>query len=260
MVRNTASPIPYYQFERLLEDARVRHAVFTRLGGVSATPYATLNLGRTVGDTVAAVEENHRLALEAVDLKREETVSCYQVHGARVGLVGRGHLRTVQPATDALVTAEPGTWLLMRFADCVPVLLFDPAVPAVGLAHAGWRGIVAGVIDSTVRAMAHRLGCEPARMWAGIGPAIRACCYTVDTTTAAAVAAACPGDAGLVRNYGENTHLDLPAAVASQLRRAGVGDIEDGGLCTACHTDEFYSHRAERGRTGRFGIVIGLAA
>jgi len=258
MLRTTTDSIPYYQFERLVQEHQLEHAVFTRLGGVSATPFAMLNLGRTVGDPVDAVEENHRRALGTLGLERRQTVSCYQVHSARVGLVGKGHQGTVQPATDALVTAAPGVWLLLRFADCVPVLLFDPLTPAVGLAHAGWRGIVAGVLSATVDTMARRLGSDPARMCAAIGPAIGACCYEVDARTAEAVAAACPADAEVVRRNMGSVHLDLPAAARSQLVAAGVGEVENAGLCTACHVDEFFSHRAERGHTGRFGIIVGL--
>ncbi len=258
MLRTTTDGITWYRFEGPGDDQRLRHAVFTRLGGVSEGPFAALNLGRTVGDRVDAVEENHRRALAALGLERERAVSCFQVHGARVGEVGRGHLGTVQPATDALITSSPGTWLLMRFADCVPVLLVDPGVPAVGMAHAGWRGIVAGVLGATVDAMAGRLGCVPARMWAGIGPAIGGCCYRVDTSTAAAVSGACPAGAAVASSRAGHVYLDLPAAASAQLHAAGVGTVEDAGLCTACHVDEFFSHRADHGRTGRFGAVLGI--
>jgi YfiH family protein len=252
--------ITRYEFERLANDGRVVHAVFTRLGGVSAPPYASLNLGRTVGDRVEAVEENHRRALGTLNLALRETASCYQVHGARVGLVGRGHTGTVQPATDALVTAAAGVALLLRFADCAPVLLFAPDVPAVGLAHAGWRGIVAGVVGATVRAMVDRIGCDPARMWAAVGPTIGSCCYEVDAATAAAVARACPDGADVARERSGRPVLDLAAAVRAQLMAAGIAEVEQAGLCTACHVDEFYSHRAEHGHAGRFGVVMGIRA
>ena len=107
--------------------------------------------------------------------------------------------------------------------------------------------------------MAERLGCDPANLWAGIGPTIRSCCYAVGPEVVAAVEAACPPGADVVRDVDGRTYLDLPAAVQAQLRAAGVEQIEDAGLCTACRVDEFFSHRAERGRTGRFGVVIGLS-
>jgi YfiH family protein len=250
--------VPIVRFPRLSAEAGVFHAVFTRAGGVSARPYATLNLGHTVGDELAAVEENHKRALGALGLDGEHVVTCHQVHGARVGVVDRDDLGTVQPATDALVTAQPHVPLLLRFADCVPVLFFDPVCRAVGLAHAGWRGLAARVLPATVAALVDLLGCDPRSLWAGIGPAIGRCCYEVDEATSAQVAAACPPGAEIVERRGQCVHLDLHAAARAQLSAAGVGSIEDSGLCTACRVGEFFSHRAERGRTGRFGIVIGL--
>ena len=175
-----------------------------------------------------------------------------------MGVGGRTHLGDVQPASDALVTAAPAVPLLMRFGDCAPVLLFDPVRRAVGMAHAGWRGVVAGVVGATVQTMTERLGCDPAATWAGVGPTIGPCCYEVGSEVAVAVEAACPPGADVVRAVNGRTHLDLPAAVRAQLRAAGVEQVEDACLCTACRVDEFFSHRADRGRTGRFGVVMGL--
>jgi YfiH family protein len=258
MIRERIDGIVFYRFEALNEANGLVHAVLTRLGGVSQGPYATLNLGHTVGDDLAAVEENHRRALGALGLEPHGTVSPYQVHGAQVGIVGRAHLRTVQPATDALVTAEPAVPLLMRFGDCAPILFFDPARRAVGLAHAGWRGIAADTIGATVRTMREQLGCDPSDLWAGIGPTIGPCCYEVGPEVVSAVQASCPPGADVTHQVNGRTHLDLPAAVQAQLHAAGVTQIEHAGICTACRVDEFFSHRAERGRTGRFGVVIGL--
>ena len=110
------------------------------IGGVSEQPYATLNLGHTVGDDLPAVEENHRRALGVLGWRPGETVSPYQVHSARVGVVQRAHVGTVLPDTDALLTNVPGVPLLMRFADCSSVFFFDLVKRVVGIAHAGWRG------------------------------------------------------------------------------------------------------------------------
>jgi len=258
MLRECTDGVVLYRFEGLSGADGLIHAVLTRIGGVSRGPYATLNLGHTVGDDLAAVEENHRRALSALGLDPRQVVSPYQVHGARVGVVGRGHLGTVQPATDGLVTTAPAVPLLMRFADCAPVLLFDPVRRVVGMAHAGWRGVVAGIVEATIQTMMERLGCNPADLWAGIGPTIGPCCYAVGPEVAAAVEAACPPGAEVVRRADGQTYFDLPAAVQVQLRAAGVEQIEDASLCTACHVEEFFSHRAECGRTGRFGVVVGL--
>ncbi len=258
MIQERIDGIQIYRFEGLSGTEGLVHAVLTRVGGVSQGPYATLNLGHTVGDDLSAVEENHRRALSVLGLDPRRVVSPYQVHSARVGVVGQAHLGTVQPSTDALVTAIPAVPLLMRFGDCAPILFFDPVRRVVGMAHAGWRGVVAGIVGATVRAMTVRLGCDPADLWAGIGPTIGPCCYEVGPEVAAAVKAACPPGAGVVHGVNGRAHLDLPAAVQSQLCAAGVGQIENAGLCTACCVDEFFSHRAERGRTGRFGVVMEL--
>lgn len=258
MLRECTDGVVLYRFEGLSPAEGLTHAVLTRIGGVSRGPYATLNLGHTVGDDLAAVEENHRRALGVLGLEPRQVVSPYQVHGARVGVIGRAHLGTVQPATDALVTIVPAVPLLMRFADCAPVLLFDPVRRGVGMAHAGWRGVVAGVVEATIQTMTERLGCNPADLWAGIGPTIGPCCYAVGPEVAGAMEAASPPGAGVVREADGRTYLDLPAVVEAQLRAAGVGQVEDAHLCTACHVEEFFSHRAERGRTGRFGVVFSI--
>lgn len=258
MIRTHVDGIVLYRFDRLCQAEGVAHAVLTRIGGVSRPPYATLNLCHSDGEDPAAVEENLRRAARALELEPGQFVRPYQVHGARVGVVGRADLGTVHPDTDALVTAAPAVPLLMCFGDCAPVLLFDPVRRAIGMAHAGWRGVVAGAVTATVRTMTEQLGCAPADLWAGIGPTIGPCCYAVGPEVVTAVEAACPSGTGVVRVVGGRVHLDLPAAVQAQLRAAGVEQVEDAGLCTACHVDEFFSHRAEHGRTGRFGVVMGL--
>lgn len=256
MRRECRDGVLLYRFEGLRGFDSVDHAILTRVGGVSDAPFATLNLGHSVGDAPAAVAENHRRALGVVGIDPNRVVSPHQVHGARVAPVGPADRGTVKPETDALLTASPDVPLLMRFADCAPVLLFDPAHNVAALAHAGWRGAAAGVVGETVRAMQARFASQPGAMWAGIGPAIGPCCYEVGPEVIAAVRAATPPEVEIVNRVNGAHHLDLPAAVRGQLRAAGVRRIEDSGLCTACRVGEFFSHRAERGRTGRFGVVI----
>jgi len=247
-----------YRFEGLNDARELVHAILTRIGGVSQDPYATLNLGHTVGDDLAAVKENHRRALGALGLTPGQVVRPSLVHGAHVEVVGRDHVGTVQSKTDALVTASPGVPLMMLFGDCMPLVLFDPVQRVAGIAHAGWRGVVAGVAEATVQTMIEQMGCDPGDVWAGIGPTIGPCCYEVGPDVAAEIEATSPPGAKVVHRDNGRIHADLPAAVSAQLRAVGVKQIEDAGLCTACRVDEFFSHRAEHGRTGRFGTVIGL--
>jgi YfiH family protein len=258
MIQERVDGVSLYRFEGLGGADGVVHAVLTRRGGVSAPPFATLNLGHMVGDDPQAVDENHRRALAALGLTPGQMVSPHQVHGEQVAVVGPSHAGTVVPATDGLVTDAPGLALVLRFADCVPVLFHDASKRAIGIAHAGWRGVVAGVVAATVRCLEKTWGCDSRDLWAGIGPCIGPCCYEVGRDVAEAVQGACPAGTGITRTEADRLHVDLPAAVRAQLEAAGIGQIEPAGICTACSTDAFYSHRAEDGNTGRFGVVMGL--
>jgi YfiH family protein len=247
-----------YQFEHLAGQANVVHGLFTRRGGVSGPPWFSLNLSCSTGDSLEAVTENNRRLLGAVGLKPEQTVSAWLDHSDHIAIVGLQHLGTALRKTDAMVSATPGLTLSMRFADCVPVLFHDSARGVIGITHAGWPGVAAGIVGKTVHAMQDTFGCRPRDVWAGIGPAIRAECYAFGRDLAQRVVAACPqGVPVVVPQSDGSVHLDLIAAVKSQLDAAGVGDVEDSGICTACHTDEWFSHRVEK-RTGRFGVVLGL--
>lgn len=236
----------------------LRHALITRLGGVSTGHATSLNLGSTVGDDPAAVQENLRRVCLAFDLRRDRLVSPHQVHGCHVVRVGAADGGQVIPAADALMTDEPGVALLLRFADCAPVLFHDPIRRVTALAHAGWRGAAAGVVPATVAALGATFGSRPGDLWAGIGPAIGPEQYAVGPEVVTAIAAACPPGAPIAAQRAGEWYLDLPGALAAQLRAAGVAQIALSHLCTASHTDEWYSHRAEQGKTGRFGVFVML--
>jgi hypothetical protein len=257
MLRKETDGVVWYAFEEL-ECSGVTHAFFTRLGGASAPPFDALNLGHTVGDDLAAVEENHDRAFAALDVRREQVVSPYQVHGTHVRLVGQAHTGTTQPATDGLLTTASGVALLLRFADCVPILLFDAKRRAVALVHSGWKGTVGNIAEVAVRAFVRRAGSRTEDVWAGIGPAIGPCCYEVGQEMVQAVSRIEPQGAGAFQQRNDRSYLDLPGLVQAQLAAAGVNEIAMSGVCTACHTEEWFSHRAEKGRTGRFGALAML--
>jgi YfiH family protein len=247
-----------YHFESLVAEGLV-HAVFTRLGGTSQGPFASLNVGNGVGDDEAAVVENHRRIYAHLDLSAGQVSTAVQVHGNRVALVGGGDGGQLFPNTDGLVTGAPGVALLLRFADCQPILLYDPQNHALGLAHAGWRGVAQGIARRTIEAMQASFGSEPGRLIAGLGPAIGACCYTVGHDVAAAMGYALPDWSQVMHLQDDETWaFDISAANAQQLAAAGVKETEHAQLCTACHSDEFFSHRADGGRTGRFAVVAYL--
>ncbi len=267
--------------------------VSTRHGGVSAGAYESLNLGDHVGDDHEAVLENRRRLCAALGVDRLTVAD--QQHGARVAVVGaalagRGHdgagdARAALPQTDAMVTSLPGVALATIVADCAPVVLFDPARPAVGVAHCGRRGAVLGVLPRTIQAMHEAFGYRPQDLLVGIGPAISADSYEIGAAEAAQVAAAFGdtavqkvqevqavqavqdgrarwADARLLRptRPGHWT-FDLVAALRVQLRLAGVGDanVHPMGVDTAASTADFFSDRAVR-PCGRFMAVAMLVS
>jgi YfiH family protein len=251
-------PIRFFQFHSF-DNALVTHGVLTRHGGVSPAPYASLNLSISTGDAREHVRENRARALGALNRAPESVADLWQVHSADV--IVADHPNADQPylgQADALITDRPDVTLFLRFADCVPILLHDPRRNVVGVVHAGWRGTLLKAPAAAVRAMTERYGCCPKDVVAGIGPSIGPCHYAVGPEVAAETRAAFAKHDDLLLPVADGTHLDLWAANEAALREAGVEAIEQGRVCTACHTDDFFSHRGARGVTGRFGAVIGL--
>lgn len=249
----------FYQFDGLADYSDLYHGAFTRLGGVSHAPFESLNLARSVGDNVQAVQENNRRMLRVFDLTPDRATTAWLAHGRSVAVMTHADAGSSRQGYDAIITRERGLALTMRFADCVPIVFFDPVQRAIGLAHAGWRGVSGNVIAATVAALRNDFGSDPHHLWAGIGPCISAERYRVGQEVIDLVAPACPPGASIVRRQPNGSlHLDLNAAVRSQLQACGVENTEDSAICTASNPVEWFSHRAENGKTGRFGVVIGL--
>jgi len=250
--------VRYFTFESF--DSGITQAVFTRQGGVSPAPWASLNVGGTVGDQPERVRENRLRAFAALGRDPGTLFDVWQVHGINVVVADAPHPpQAPHQQADAILTDKPGLTLFMRFADCVPILLYDPVRKVVGLAHAGWLGTVRGAPQAAVESMRTRFGTRPADLQVAIGPSIGPDHYAVGPDVIAQVRQAFGGDAsGLLRALNSGVGFDLWSANRLLLERAGVRNIEVAGLCTACHLDDWYSHRAEKGRTGRFGALIGL--
>ncbi len=258
-----------YRIQVLTAYPQLTQAIFTRLGGVSSSPYHSLNFSSTVGDDPLAVEQNIQLACQTLGFTPAETVSCYQVHGADILTIEPTHTSGIIGQADGLVTNIPKVYLLLRFADCTPLIFFDPVRNIVGLAHAGWRGTVQNVAGATVQAMV-KLGCRPADIIAVIGPSIGSCCYEVGTEVVQATRLAFNSPEMLFYAGGQNlknwsdilardtVYFDMATANHRQLEASGLKQIVQTHICTACQVTQFFSHRAEGGRTGRFGVMIGL--
>jgi len=254
MIRHHKGGVVYYTFPHL--GWGVKHAIFTRLGGLSHPPFDGLNVGHLVGDEDKAVEANHRIIYETLALSAEEVVTARQVHSHSVAVVGPEDKGRIVPATDGLVTETPGLALMLRFADCLPILLYDPQKRVIGLGHAGWRGTVGLLAQRLAETMREEFGCHLAQVRAGLGPAIGPCCYAVGEEVREAVQAVLSGSSGAVVERANEVYLDLWEANRWQLRQLGIERIEVGKICTAGNTAEFFSHRAEGERTGRFAVLM----
>jgi hypothetical protein len=255
----TSAAIRQYRFDTFPQ-TDLTHAVFARHGGVSEGAFASLNMSISVGDSLTNVRANRARAFQAAGRDPDSVADLWQVHSAEVVAAEepRGPREHLGQA-DALITNRRHVTLFLRFADCVPILLFDPKRRAVGLVHAGWRGTLLKAAAAAVRAMAGQYGSQPQDLLAGIGPSIGPCHYAVGAEVVAQTRAVFNSHAdALLRPVNGQTHLDLWAANAHALREAGVEQIEVGAICTACRTDDFFSHRGEHGHTGRFGALIAL--
>jgi hypothetical protein len=250
----------YFTFESF-DAAGVPHGIFSRRGGVSPQPWSSLNLGGTVGDDPANVAVNRERAFGVMNRPLASMFDAWLVHGNEVLCADTPRQPDILPQyADAILTDQPHITLFMRFADCVPIALYDPQRKVAGLVHAGWPGTVKRVAAAAVEAMQARYGSKPVDILAGIGPSIAVHHYPVGPNVIEQVQDAFGTDAPVLLPADNNaTHFDLWAANQLILQQAGVRQIEISGLCTACHTEDWYSHRAEQGKTGRFGMVIFLA-
>jgi YfiH family protein len=214
----------------------------TRTGGVSEGPYASLNLGRKSGDDVERVDENRRIACEAIGADVAALALNYQVHSARV-LQAAPAMRGEH--ADGLWTEEPRVPILAMSADCLPVVLVrtDGAAPMVAVLHVGWRGLLAGIVATGAEAL------HGGPVAAAIGPGIGPCCYEVGEEVAAPFRVRFGDD--IVRDG----RLDLWTSTERALDAAGVERVDRFDRCTACEPQTFFSHRRDAGRTGRQGVI-----
>ncbi|MCL4458339.1 MAG: peptidoglycan editing factor PgeF [Chloroflexi bacterium] len=268
MIRHQAGDLVYLQFENLVRYKEIIHAISTRHGGVSNGIYRSLNMSFSVGDATDNVVSNRAILCRALNIPAEAIVVPQLAHSCNVAVVssndkGQGALRggTGIPVSDALITDSPGLFLLITFADCVPLLFYDPVKRAVGLAHAGWKGTVNQIARHVVGKMTQDFGTDPADLIIGIGPSIGPCCYEVGDEVMALVSRAW-GDHldDVAHQVDGRRHLDLWNLNHHAILEAGVNEthLEVTRICTSCRVGDFFSHRRERGRTGRFAAIIGL--
>jgi YfiH family protein len=258
-----AGSVRYLQFHHL-QSAGLLHGFTLRQGGVSRPPYASLNMGLHVGDDEQAVRANRRLAAEALGYPAASVVVGEQVHGTLIAhatpeLAGRGHasMTDALPGTDGLICTDPGVVLMAHAADCTILFFFDPVKRCIGLAHAGWRGAVAGMGPLMVEALL-KLGCRPQNIRAALAPTIGPCCYQVGENVIEQV----PQEwrAQVIHRAAAAYYFDLPELQRLQLQAAGIKaeNLIKSDFCTACRPDLFYSYRAAGGQTGRMAGLISM--
>ena len=252
----------------IFPEDRLVHGFSARHGGVSSAPFDTLNMALHVGDDPALVWENRTRYLHALGLDPMSICTVRQVHGTEIVHVlrrdaGRG-ARSYDDAcadADAMITNDSGVVLMLCYADCVPVLLYDPVHNAAGLVHAGWKGTVQRIAAKTAARMGEEFGTQPSDLLVGIGPSISADCYVVGTDTAERFQAEFPAYVNeILTKRSDGLHVDLWAANRLQLMEAGIaeGNIDCADICTSCERTFFYSYRAAGGRTGRLAAVMEL--
>jgi YfiH family protein len=218
----------------------------TRVGGVSEGPYESLNLGRKSGDEVERVDENRRRACYAIGADLDRLALNYQVHSARVLRAAPGQRGE---HADGLWTDDPGLPVLAMSADCLPIALARVGAdePAVAVLHVGWRGLLAGIAAAGAEALGN------GTLAAAIGPGIGPCCYEVGEEVAA------PFRERFGDDVARAGRLDLWTSAERALRSAGVERVDRFDRCTACEPKTFFSHRRDRGRTGRQGVIAYVA-
>ncbi|RYF75222.1 MAG: peptidoglycan editing factor PgeF [Cytophagaceae bacterium] len=241
------TPSLFAPFQELIAAESTRH------GGISQPPYTSMNLGINTDDEPAHVAENRRLWLANWQLDESNLASSYQVHGTAVQVATKAGRTT---GYDALITNVPGLMVGVTIADCTPILVYDTRNRSVAAIHAGWRGTVGGIVAKTLQTMQEIYGTQPANCLAYVGTCIDACSFEVGNEVAAQFASnrtSIDADTG-------KALVDLKQANADQLRDFGLPDaqIELSRYSTVLNNADYFSHRLERGLTGRMLAIIGI--
>lgn len=260
--------VTFLTFPSLSAVSFIRHAFSTRLGGVSQGEFSSMNLSFHRGDSDEHVLENYRRFCKAAGFDFASLVASAQDHHTEIRRAtkrdrGVGIQRPKdRESVDGLVTNECGVTLVTYYADCVPLYFVDPVRRAIGLAHAGWRGTVAGMGIKMAQAMAREFGSRPEELLAAVGPSIGPCCYEVDQPVADAFAARLDWHPdAFLQDCGNGKYmLNLWEANRQALLSAGLlpEHISTAELCTQCHADLLFSHRASGGKRGGLAAFMAL--
>ena len=248
----------YFQFD-IFKNHPLSQAIFTRHGGVSPVPWHSLNVGGTVGDDPVRVQENRRQVFMTAGREIESLHDVWQVHSADVVHAEKPRGNSSPIKADIIISSNPEITLFMRFADCVPIYLYDPNTPAICIAHAGWLGTVRRAAEIAVGAMIQTFGTSPENLLAGIGPSIGPDHYEIGQDVLTQFSSSFGAQASdHIVEHDRRSYLNLWSANKYLLEEQGVSEIEMAGICTVCENGDWFSHRAEHGETGRFAAIFNL--
>jgi YfiH family protein len=264
MIRSTVGNLPVLQFENLSAFREIRHFSTTREGGVSSGSYASLNLGGSSGDQQAAVSENRSILCSSLHLDSSHLIFPKQTHTVNVKSITEEFLsfpadlkKNYLAETDALITNVKGLAIMVKTADCVPILLFDSKKLIIAAVHAGWRGTTGGIVSKTVEKMKEDFNCNPEDIFAGIGPSISPEVYEVGPDVWEQFS---PEFYQLIDKKEDKRLLNLWKANMGQLIESGIPrkNIELAEICTLSNPSLFFSARRDGAKTGRMatGIMI----
>ena len=267
IIQQTVNGVVFHASEQFSAAGGVAHGFASRLGGVSGGDFTSMNLGIKRDDSRANVRENYARFCAAIGADADSLVMTHQVHSDDVRTAARTDilpdlLDPIPYETDGLVTDEPGLCLVIYYADCIPVLLYDPQKRAIGAVHSGWRGTSMGIVPKAVEKMVRLYGTDPADVLAAIGPGIGPCCFETHDDVPAA----------MVRQWGSAVepfcapngkgkfNVDLKGIIRWEMTEAGLlpDHIETLALCTGCHPELYWSHRKVGDRRGNHGAMIQL--
>ncbi len=267
MHKEILNSLPFFFFFFLNSHKELYHAVTTREGGISPSPYASLNLGINTDDAPSNIISNHDTVSKALNFDLSFLVSSTQAHEDRILCISQKpeHKDSKAPGVcyegfDSIITDQGSITIMIRVADCVPVILYDPASKVIALVHAGWKGTLSEITIKTIHQMKKQFGCSPADIKAGIGPAIGKCCFSVSNEVAEKFTGQLERSEYFVNQNNSSSYVDLKKANMVQMLIAGLNEkyIETSEICTSCSSDVFFSHRREKGRTGRLALLAGL--
>ena len=250
--------ISRFTFESL-KPYGIVHGIFMRHGGCSPAPWQSLNMATSVGDTAENVIKNRKRIALSLNISEDSFYDVWQVHSKKVVVaekprrIGENHIQA-----DGIITEKQNIAILMLFADCVPILFYDPHKKVIGGAHAGWQGTFKKVAAETILSMQKEFDCNPEDIIAMIGPSIGVDHYEVGENVIAAARSALKQSDEIIERVDGRYHVNLQLANQLILQDVGVKQIEQANICTMCHTQDWFSHRGEKSKTGRFAAVITL--